>query len=164
VPQKPLPYGKQWISDEDIGSVVEVLRSEWLTTGPRSMSSRKRLPLWPGHERPSLSEWYGGVHCAMYALGIGPGDEVIVPAMTFARDRKLRGVSGRDASLCGCASEDLLLDPESVESRITPNTRAGDRCGLRRTSCDYAALRRVTEGGGSHSCGRLPCHRRFLPR
>jgi len=79
------PYGKQWISDEDIGSVVEVLRSEWLTTGPKVHEFEEAFAAVAGtREAVAVSNGTAALHCAMYALGIGPGDEVIVPAMTFA--------------------------------------------------------------------------------
>lgn len=80
-----LPYGRQTLDEEDIQAVVGVLRSSWLTTGPavgefeRSFAERVGAK-----EAVAISNGTAALHAAMYALGIGPGDEVIVPAMTFA--------------------------------------------------------------------------------
>ena len=80
-----IPYGKQWIDEEDIAAVVEVLRSDWLTTGPVVDEFERALA---GHTGAShavaVSSGTAALHCAMYALDIGPGDEVLVPAMSFA--------------------------------------------------------------------------------
>ncbi len=149
MPQKPLPYGKQWISDEDIGSVVEVLRSEWLTTGPKVHEFEEAFAAVAGtREAVAVSNGTAALHCAMYALGIGPGDEVIVPAMTFAATANCVVYQGGTPVFADVRPEDLLLDPESVESRITPNTRAVIAVDYAGHPCDYAALRRVTERRG----------------
>lgn len=80
-----LPYGRQAINEDDIQAVVEVLRSDWLTTGPmverfeRAVAERVGVA-----EAVVVSSGTAALHAAMFALGIGPGDEVIVPTMTFA--------------------------------------------------------------------------------
>jgi len=84
----------------------------------------------------------------MYALGIGPGDEVIVPAMTFAATANCVVYQGGTPVFADVRPDDLLIDPESVESRITPHTKAVIAVDYAGHPCDYAGLRRVTERRG----------------
>src|SRR5438309_1451779 len=85
VRRSSLPYGHQWLDDDDIAAVVEVLRSDWLTTGPRIAEFEQAFAELVGtKEAVAVSNGTAALHAAIYALNIGPGDEVIVPAMTFA--------------------------------------------------------------------------------
>jgi len=84
-----LPYSHQWIDEDDIAAVVEVLRSDWLTTGPKVEEFERAFADFVGaKEAVAVSSGTAALHAAMDALGIGPGDEVIVPAMTFAATAK----------------------------------------------------------------------------
>ena len=85
VRQKLLPYGRQSIDDDDIAAVVTVLRSDWLTTGPMVGEFERAFAETTGAaEAVAVSNGTAALHAAVHALNIGPGDEVIVPAMTFA--------------------------------------------------------------------------------
>ena len=80
-----LPYGRQSIDDEDIAAVTAVLRSDWLTTGPNVAEFEKAFAAFVGAaEAVAVSNGTAALHAAMYALDIGPNDEVIVPTLTFA--------------------------------------------------------------------------------
>ena len=80
-----IPYGRQSIDDDDIQAVIDVLRSDYLTTGPKVDEFERALAAFGDAEHAvAVSNGTAALHCAMTALGIGPGDEVIVPAMTFA--------------------------------------------------------------------------------
>ena len=80
---KLLPYGRQTIDEDDIAAVVEVLRSDWLTTGPKVEEFERALAAFTGAAHAVVvSNGTAALHAAMHALGIGPGDEVIVPAIT----------------------------------------------------------------------------------
>jgi len=80
-----IPYGRQWIEEEDIQAVVDVLRSDWLTTGPTVAAFESAVTGYTGARYGvAVNSGTAALHCAMFALGIGPGDEVIVPPMTFA--------------------------------------------------------------------------------
>jgi len=75
-----IPYGRQSIDEADIRAVDEVLRSDWLTTGPRVEDFEKAFARFVGAEHAvAVSSGTAALHAAVYALGIGPGDEVIVP-------------------------------------------------------------------------------------
>src|SRR5512137_2544498 len=83
--QRLIPYGRQSIDEEDIQRVVEVLRSDWLTTGPMVERFEKAVADFVGSKYAvAVSSGTAALHAAMAAAGIGPGDEVIVPTMTFA--------------------------------------------------------------------------------
>jgi perosamine synthetase len=80
-----LPYGRQTIDDDDIAAVVAVLRSDWLTTGPKVAEFEAAFAAFTGaQEAVAVSNGTAALHAAIFALDIGPGDEVIVPTMTFA--------------------------------------------------------------------------------
>src|SRR3954470_285711 len=80
-----LPYGRQEIADADVKAVVEALCSGWLTTGPRVSEFEQAFAAQCGTgEGVAVNSGTAALHCAMRALRIKPGDEVIVPAITFA--------------------------------------------------------------------------------
>ena len=84
VREQLLPYGRQMIDDTDIEAVVSVLRSDWLTTGPRVGEFEERFAEVTGASRAiAVASGTAALHTAVWAAGIQPGDEVIVPALTF---------------------------------------------------------------------------------
>src|SRR4051794_3686609 len=84
-PEDYLPYGRQTIDEEDIEAVGGVLRSDWLPTGPAIGDFERAIATYPGAEHAvAVSSGTAALHAAMHALGIGPSDEVIIPAITFA--------------------------------------------------------------------------------
>lgn len=122
---KMLPYGRQWIDDDDIAAVVEVLRSDWLTTGPNVAEFERAFAAQVGApEAVAVSSGTAALHAAMYALGIGPGDEVIVPPMSFAATANCIVYQGGTPIFADVEPDTLLLDPQQVEAKITPRTRA----------------------------------------
>src|ERR1039457_1877463 len=80
-----LPYGRQWVDEDDIRAVVDVLRSDWLTTGPVVNQFEQAVADVAGARHAvAVSSGTAALHAAMFAVGVGPGDEVIVPPITFA--------------------------------------------------------------------------------
>ena len=80
-----LPYGRQWLDDDDVAAVDKVLRSDWLTTGPNVAEFERVFADFVGAgEAVAVSNGTAALHAAAYALDIASGDEVIVPPMTFA--------------------------------------------------------------------------------
>ena len=93
VRQEMLPYGRQCIDEDDIAAVVGVLRSDWLTTGPMVSEFERTFADFVGAQAAvAVSSGTAALHAAMFALGIGPGDEVIVPTMTFAATASTRSI------------------------------------------------------------------------
>src|SRR5438309_11866687 len=80
-----LPYGRQSIEEDDIHAVLETLRSDWLTTGPKVLEFEEAFAAWVGARYAvSFSSGTGALHGAAFAAGIGAGDEAITTPLTFA--------------------------------------------------------------------------------
>jgi len=139
-----IPYGRQAIDEEDIRAVIEALASDWLTTGPKVEEFEKALADYVGvNYAVAVSSGTAALHCAMYAVGIGPGDEVIVPAMTFAATANSAIYQGGVPVFADVEGETLLLDPQSVEAHITTKTKAVVAVDYAGQPCDYDALREI---------------------
>ena len=120
-----LPYARQWIDEDDVAAVVDVLRSDWLTTGPMVERFEAVFAEVVGVQHAvAVSSGTAALHAAVHALGIGPGDEVVVPAMTFAATANCVVFEGGTPVFADVDPETLLLDPASVEARLTERTRA----------------------------------------
>jgi len=141
-----LPYGKQWIDEDDIRSVADVLRSDWLTTGPKISEFEGVFAEAAGaKEAVTVSSGTAALHAAMYALGIGPGDEVIVPPMTFAATANSIVYQGGTPVFADVDPKTLLLDPDRAEEKITSRTKAIVAVDYAGQACDYAALSEIAE-------------------
>ncbi len=144
-----LPYGRQWVDEADVQAVVEVLRSDWLTTGPKVGEFGQVFADFVGaREAVAVSNGTAALHAAMYAAGIGPGDEVIVSPMTFAASANCVVFQGGTPVFADIDSDTLLLDPAQVESRITPRTKAIIAVDYTGQPCDYDALRAIADRHG----------------
>lgn len=156
-----IPYGRQSLDDSDVAAVVEVLQSSWLTTGPRVEEFEHAFAAATGaREAVAVSNGTAALHAAMHALGIQPGDEVIVPTMTFAASANCVVYQGGTPVFADVDPDTLLIDPASVERLITPRTRAVVAVDYAGQSCAYDALRDVARPHGvrivddaSHSLG-----------
>jgi perosamine synthetase len=145
----PLPYSRHLVDDEDIRAVNAVLRSEWLTTGPQVARFEAAFAAAVGAaEAVAVSSGTAALHAAMNALGIGPGDEVIVPAITFAATANCVALQGGTPVFADVDADTLLLGPAQAEERVTGRTRAIVAVDYAGQPCDYAGLRQVAERHG----------------
>ena len=120
-----LPYGRQSITEEDIQAVNEVLRSDWLTTGPKVGEFEEAMAAWLGSKHAiSFSSGTAALHAAAYAAGLKPGDEAIVPPLTFCATANCVLYQGAEAVFADVAADTLNLSAEQVRMKITPRTRA----------------------------------------
>ncbi|MEJ2725411.1 MAG: UDP-4-amino-4,6-dideoxy-N-acetyl-beta-L-altrosamine transaminase [Deltaproteobacteria bacterium] len=141
-----IPYGRQCLDENDIQAVVEVLRSDWLTTGPKVIEFEKAFAdLVGAKEAVAVSSGTAALHAAMYALDIKPGDEVIVPAMTFVATANCVVFQGGKPVFADVDPETLLVDPEEVEKKITSTTRAVIGVDYAGQPCDYDILRDIAK-------------------
>jgi len=146
VDRRFIPYGRQTIDDDDIKEVVEVLNSDWLTTGPKIAEFEESLAQFVGARYAvAVSSGTAALHCAMFALEIGPGDEVIVPPMTFAATANCVVYQGGTPVFADVDPETLLIDPDQVESKITPKTKAIIGVDYAGQPCDWDALREIAD-------------------
>ena len=123
--QTPLPYGRQSIGEDDILQVVETLKSPFLTTGPKvrefeaAVAKKVSAPL-----AVSFSSGTATLHGAMSAAGIGPGDEVLVPSMSFLATANAVVFTGGRPILVDIKKGSFNLDVEDAARKITPRTKA----------------------------------------
>ena len=127
--------------------MVEALVSGWLTTGPRVAEFEQAFAAHVGaREGVAVNSGTAALHCAMRALGVGPGDEVIVPAITFAASANAALYEGATPVFADVEPDTLLIDPASVAKRITPRTRAIVAVDYAGQPADYDALRGAGQG------------------
>ena len=158
-----IPYGHQWIDEEDIQAVVDVLRSNWLTTGPKVKEVEQDFADYVGTKYAvAVSSGTAALHTAMFALGIGSGDEVIVPPITFVATANAVVFQGGTPVFADVDAETLLIDPRQVEERITPRTKAVVAVDYGGQPCAYDELRSIARRHGlalvadaCHSLGGL---------
>ncbi len=144
-----LPYGRQSIDEDDIQAVVDVLRSDWLTTGPKVAEFEQLFARRVGTAHAvAVTNGTAALHAAAHALGIGPGDEVLLPPMTFAATANVVVHQGGTPVFVDVEPETLLLDAERLEAAITPRTKAVFAVDYAGHPCDYDALRAITDRHG----------------
>ncbi|HEY4897151.1 MAG TPA: DegT/DnrJ/EryC1/StrS family aminotransferase [Solirubrobacteraceae bacterium] len=112
--------------EEDVEAVMACLESGWLTMGPRTQSFERALSEYVGAPHAvTVSSGTAALHLACLAAGIGPGDEVIVPAFTFVASAAAVRYAGAEPVLCDvCSPTDFNIDPQDAAARITPRTKA----------------------------------------
>ena len=160
---KLIPYGHQCIEEDDIKAVVDVLRSDWITTGPAVRAFEKAVGEFVGCKcGVAVSSGTAALHTAMYAAGINSGDEVIVPSMTFAATANAVVFQGGRPVFCDVDSETLLINPDIIEQKITSRTKAIIAVDYAGQPCDYDALREIADrnkllliADSCHSIGAL---------
>jgi dTDP-4-amino-4,6-dideoxygalactose transaminase len=112
--------------EQDVEAVLDCLRSGWLTMGPRTKAFEQALADYVGISHvATVSSGTAALHLACLAAGIGPGDEVIVPAFTFVASAAAPRYVGAEPILCDVRSpQEFNIDPEDVARRITARTKA----------------------------------------
>ncbi len=142
--EKFLVFGAPQILEEEIQEVVATLRSGWLGTGPKAHLFEAMFREYIGVEYAlALSSCTAGLHIAMIAAGIGAGDEVITTPLTFAASANAVIHAGAKPVFADVEPETLNLDPEQVERRITPKTRAIIPVHLYGRPCNMDALTQI---------------------
>jgi perosamine synthetase len=120
-----LPYGKQSIDEGDIAAVVETLRSDWLTTGPKVGEFEEAFAAWVGARYAvSFSSGTAALHGGIFAAGLGVGDEAITSPLTFAATANCVLYQGGKPVFADVGEDTLNIDPQCVSKRVTPRTKA----------------------------------------
>ena len=144
-----IPYGRQAVDEGDIQAVARVLASDWLTTGPNVDAFEEAAAAYVGSRHAvAVSSGTAALHAAVYAAGIGPGDEVILPPITFVASANAVVYQGGTPVFADVDPETLLLDPASVEAKLTPRTKAIIGVDYAGQPCDYDALRAIAKRRG----------------
>jgi dTDP-4-amino-4,6-dideoxygalactose transaminase len=120
-----LSFSPPAITDAEVEAVIDTLRSNWITTGPKTKRFESEFTNYLGaQEALAVNSCTGALHVALAALGIGPGDEVITTPMTFAASVNVIEHVGATPILADIETDTLNLDPAIVAQLITPRTRA----------------------------------------
>jgi len=120
-----LPYGHQSIDDDDIQAVVETLRSDWITTGPKVNEFEEAFAVRVGSRHAvSFSSGTAALHGAAYAAGLRPGDEAITTPMTFCATANCVLYQGAAPVFADVTADTLNINPEKIASSITEKTKA----------------------------------------
>jgi len=144
-----IPYGRHWIEEDDVAAVVRALRSGWLTTGPLVPEFERAFAHAAGvNHAVALSSGTAGLHAAMHALGVGPGDEVIVPPITFVATANCAVFQGARPVFADVEPDTLLIDPAEVERKISRRTRAIIAVDYAGHPCEYDRLAEVARSHG----------------
>lgn len=119
-----IPFSPPRIDDRTVKAVEEVLRSGWITTGPRTKEFEKRIAAYCGADRViALNSWTNAAELVLRWYGIGPGDEVIIPAYTYCATANIVMHVGAKPVLVDVL-DDFTIDPEAVRAAMNPRTKA----------------------------------------
>jgi perosamine synthetase len=137
-----LAYGHQAIDDADRAAVAAVLASDWITTGPKVTQFEEAFASAVGaREAVAVNSGTAALHAAMHALGIGPGDEVVVPSITFAATANAVVYLGGTPVFADVDPDTLLITAESAARCITPQTQAIVAVDYAGQAAEYDELR-----------------------
>ena len=144
-----IPYSRQWIEEDDIQAVVETLRSDFLTTGPKVAEFEKNLAEYVGAKYAvAVSNGTAALHVACLAAGIGEGDEVITTPLTFAASSNCVLYCGGRTVFADIDPRTYDIDPEDVRRKITEKTKAIIPVHLSGQPCDLDAIHKIAEEYG----------------
>jgi perosamine synthetase len=146
---KLIPYARQSVDDEDISAVIDTLRSDWLTTGPKVAEFEAAVATYTGSlHAVAVNSGTAALHSALNALGIGCGDEVILPSMTFLATANAVVYQGGTPVFADVLPDFLTIDPGSVANRITSRTKAVIAVDYAGQPCAYDELQSICDHAG----------------
>jgi UDP-4-amino-4-deoxy-L-arabinose-oxoglutarate aminotransferase len=144
-----LPFSRPSISEKDISAVADVLRSGWITTGAKSMEFESMFCNLLGCKGAvALSSATAGMHIALHALGIGPGDEVITPSMTWVSTVNMITLAGATPVFADIDKDTLMVSADSIETCITEKTRLIIPVHFAGAPADIVPIRKLAEKKG----------------
>ena len=141
-----VPFSPPDISEKEINEVAEALRSGWITTGPRTKQLEKEIAAWLGTNKcVCLNSQTACAEMALHILGIGAGDEVIVPSYTYTASASVVCHVGATLKLVDSTPDSLEMDYDAVERAITDKTKAIIPVDLGGVPCDYERIFEIVE-------------------
>lgn len=139
-----LPFSRPSIGEDEIAAVEQVLRSGWITTGPKNQELEQRFAERLGcRHAVALSSATGALHVTLLALGIGPGDEVITPSLTWVSTANVITLLGATPVFVDVDGDTLMCSAQAVEAAIGPRTRAIVPVHYAGSTLDLEGLRTV---------------------
>ena len=144
-----IPYGHQTIDEEDIQAVVDVLKSDYLTTGPKITEFEHKVAEYVGAKYAvAVNSGTAALHIACLAAGISEGDEVITSPITFAASSNCVLYCGGTPVFADICSDTYNIDPKEIEKKITPNTKAIIPVHYTGQPCDMDAIHSIAREHG----------------
>ena len=145
-----IPFARPDITEAEIEAVARTLRSGWVTTGPETRAFEQEFAayLGGGVQAIAVNSATAGLHLALEAAGVGPGDEVIAPTLTFTATVEVARYLGADARLVDVDPVTLNIDPAQIEAAITPATRAILPVHYGGLACDMGAIFAIAQRHG----------------
>lgn len=135
-----LPFALPSVGEEEIAEVIDSIRSGWVTTGPKTKRFEEQFCEYVGAANSiAVNSCTAGLHIALTALGVGPGDEVIVPTMTFCSTANVVVHLGAKPILVDIG-DDFNINPEAIEAAITPRTKVITPVHFSGQACDLDAI------------------------
>ncbi len=146
-----LPFSRPSITEDDISSVAEVLRSGWITTGPKASEFEQKFCEYVGCAGAvALSSATAGMHIGLKAMGIGPGDEVITPSMTWVSTVNLIVLAGATPVFADIDRDTLMVTKETIEPCITSRTKMVVPVHFAGAAADIRPIRQMAAEKGFH--------------
>lgn len=144
-----LPFSRPSMGNEEIAALQEVLTSGWITTGPKNQALEEAFcQLTGNHHAIAVSSATAGMHVTLMALGIGPGDDVITPSLTWVSTLNMIVLLGANPVMIDVEKDTLMVTPDAVDAAITPRTKAIIPVHYAGAPCDIDAIRAVGERHG----------------
>ena len=141
-----IPFSPPDISEAEINEVCDALRSGWITTGPKTKLLEKKVVEWIGVPKAvCLNSQTACAETALRILGVGEGDEVIVPAYTYTASASVVCHVGAKLVLVDCQENSLEMDYDALEAAITENTKVVVPVDLGGVPCDYDRVFEIVE-------------------
>ncbi|HCU16995.1 UDP-4-amino-4-deoxy-L-arabinose--oxoglutarate aminotransferase [Hafnia paralvei ATCC 29927] len=139
-----LPFSVPSMGEDEIAAVAEVLRSGWITTGPKCQQLESAFSQYVGAKHAiAVSSATGGMHVTLMALGIGAGDEVITPSQTWVSTLNVITLLGAEPVIIDVDRDTLMVQPAEIEAAITPKTKAIIPVHYAGAPADLTALREI---------------------
>ncbi len=146
-----IPFHRPSIGEEEIAEVLETLRSGWLTTGPRVRQFEQEFAAYVGSSYAvAVNSCTAALHLALEAIGLHPGDEIIVPTYTFTATAEVVTYFGARPVLADCRADTLNLDITTVEPVVTSRTRALVPVHIAGQPCDMDPILELARRRGMH--------------
>ncbi len=120
-----IPFSRPSLDEQDLDAIREVLRSGWITTGPKNQALEAEFSRLTGTKHAiAVSSATGGMHITLMAAGVGPGDEVITPSLTWVSTANMISLLGATPVMVDIDPDTLMVTAAAIEAAITPQTRA----------------------------------------
>ena len=143
---KIIPYGRQWVDASDIREVIKVLKSDWLTQGPKIKEFEDALCKYTGAKYAvAVSSGTAALHISCLAANIKRGDEVITSPITFVASANSISYCGGKPVFADIQKDTVNIDPEEIKKKINPNTKAIIPIHFAGHPCDLEEIKEIAE-------------------